>query len=126
MTITQVLRRYADAWLAGDVAALVGCYHDDLVLHWFGDNALAGEHKGRAAALAALAELARRANRKVLAVHDVLEGASRGALLVRERFERGGRVLELERVLVFRVQDDRIAECWAYDEDPRALDELLA
>jgi ketosteroid isomerase-like protein len=126
MTIGGVLERYARAWESGDVAAIVASYHDDIVLHWYGRNALAGEHRGKAAALAALGELARLAGRKLVGVDDLLVGATRGALLVRERFEREGRVLELERVLVFRVQDERIAECWAYDRDARELDGLLA
>ena len=126
MTIGEVLERYAKAWESGDVAGIVASYHDDLVLHWYGENPLAGEHRGKAAALAALGELARLASRKLVAMDDLLVGAKRGALLVRERFERGGRMLEIPRVLVFRVQDDRIAECWAYDRDARELDALLA
>jgi hypothetical protein len=28
-------------------------------------------------------------------------------------------------VLVFRIRDDKLAECWVYDEDARAIDALL-
>src|SRR5262249_57117629 len=34
--ITKALDRYVAAWRAGDVAALVACYHDDFTLHYGG------------------------------------------------------------------------------------------
>ena len=83
--------RYASAWLAGDRAALAACYHDDFTLHYFGRHPLAGDHRGKAAALGILAEVTRRTNRRLLAIVDVMAGPERGALLVRERFERDGR-----------------------------------
>ena len=126
VTTLEVLQRYAEAWQRGDVAVLVGSYHDDVVLHWFGHNPLAGEHRGKAAALAALADLQKRVSRRLVAVDDVLASADGGVLLVRERFERDGRVGELARALVYRVRDEKLAECWVYDRDQRDVDEWLA
>ena len=126
MTNAEVLRRYADAWLRGDVATLVGSYHDEISLHWYGRNALAGEHRGKAAALTALADLQTRVSRKLVAVDDLFANDAGGVLLVRERFERDGRVAELPRVLVFRVRDEKIAECRVYDRDQREVDAWLA
>jgi ketosteroid isomerase-like protein len=105
--------RYASAWLAGDRAALAACYHDDFTLHYFGRNPLAGDHTGKAAALGVLAEVTRRTNRKLLAIVDVMAGPERGALLVRERFERDGRTAEVERLLVYAVHDGLLSECWS-------------
>ena len=53
--------------------------------------------RGKAAALGILAEVTRRTNRRLLAIVDVMAGPERGALLVRERFERDGRTAEVER-----------------------------
>ena len=64
------------AWLAGDRAALAACYHDDFTLHYFGRNPLAGDHGGKPAALAILAEVTRRTNRQLLAIVDVMAGPS--------------------------------------------------
>src|SRR5436305_12652989 len=97
----QAVSRYASAWFAGDRAALVACYHDDFTLHYFGRNPLAGDHRGKRAALAVLAEVACRTNRRLLAIIDIMAGPERGALLVRERFERDGKTAEVERVLVY-------------------------
>ena len=58
--VRAAVTRYATAWLAGDRAAIAACYHDEFTLHYAGQNPLAGTHRGKAAALAALAEVARR------------------------------------------------------------------
>ena len=80
--LRQAISRYAAAWLAGDRPALAACYHEDFTLHYFGRNPLAGIHRGKAAALAILAELARRTNRQLLTIVDVMAGPQRGALLL--------------------------------------------
>jgi len=118
--------RYASAWLAGDRAALAACYHEDFTLHYFGRNPLAGDHRGKMASLAILAEVTRRTNRKLLAVIDIMAGPERGALLVRERFERDGKIAELERLLVYAVRDGLLGECWVYDQDQALVDAFLA
>jgi hypothetical protein len=119
-TIESVLRRYAEAWVAGDLAAVIDAYHDDFVLHYFGDSPLAGSHVGKDAALAALAEATARTDRQLLEVVDVLAGTNLGALVVVERL--GDR--EVRRVLLYRTEDDKLRECWLYDEDQPFVDHL--
>ena len=122
----QAVTRYASAWLAGDRAALAACYHDDFTLHYFGRNPLAGDHRGKMAALAILAEVTRRTSRKLLGIIDIMAGPERGALLVRERFERDGKAKEFERLLVYAVRDGLLWECWVWDQDQAAVDAYLA
>jgi uncharacterized protein len=124
--ILTVVRRYADAWVANDVATIIDCYHDEIVFHYFGRSPLAGVHRGKAACLAALKQIRERTQRKLLAVHDVLAGGEYGVLLARERFERGGNVAEVERLLKYTVRDGKLAGCWVYDEDQRLIDEFFA
>jgi ketosteroid isomerase-like protein len=119
-----VVAAYARAWQDGDAATLVGLYHNDFVLHYFGESPLAGDHVGKAAALAALSKVQQLTNRKLLNVHDVLSGPGHGAILAHERWERDGRVLEVHRVFVYHVRDGQFTECWLYDEDQRAVDEF--
>jgi ketosteroid isomerase-like protein len=120
-----VVRRYCDVWKRGDVAAIFASYHDELTLHWFGENPLAGTHAGKAAAIQALATFQQRTSRRLLEIRDVLASDEHVVLLTRERLERDGTALDANRVLVFRIRDDRLAECWVYDEDTRAIDALL-
>ncbi|MBR1189981.1 nuclear transport factor 2 family protein [Bradyrhizobium sp. AUGA SZCCT0160] len=122
----QAVTRYASAWLAGDRAALAACYHDDFTLHYFGRNPLAGDHRGKMAALSILAEVTRRTSRKLLGIVDIMAGPERGALLVRERFERDGKAAEFERLLVYAVRDGLLGECWVWDQDQAVIDTYLA
>ena len=120
-----VVHRYAEAWRAGDRETLVACYHPDFTLHYFGANPRAGDHVGRPAALATLGEVARRTQRKLLDVVDVLAGPERGVVIARERFTRGDLTADLERVLVYAIRDDRLHQCWIYDADQRLVDRFL-
>jgi ketosteroid isomerase-like protein len=101
----RAVSRYATAWLAGDRQVMLASYHDDFTLHYFGRNPLAGMHRGKSAALAILAEVTRRTKRRLLGIVDIMAGPERGALLVREIFNRDGRSAEVERLLVYSVRD---------------------
>jgi ketosteroid isomerase-like protein len=124
--VRAAVTRYATAWLAGDRTKMAGCYHDEFTLHYAGQNPLAGVHRGKPAALAALAEIGRRANRKLLGIDDVMAGPRRGAVLVRELFSRDGKTAELERLLVYSVKDDLLLDCWVYDRDQPTVDMFFA
>lgn len=118
----RVLRDYADAWLAADLQRIVGAYHDDVVLHYMGESPLAGTHTGKDAAFAALGLASQRSARKLIAIEDVLAGAELGAILAIE--ELGDPPRRVRRVLVYRVLDGQLRECWLYDEDQRFIDAL--
>lgn len=123
--IRAALERYATAWLANDLPAIVACYHDRFTLHYFGANPLSGVHVGKRAALATLAEFGRLTGRQLLGVIDVMAGASRGAILARERLGKGGDARDVYRVLVYRIEDGLLAECWVHEADQALIDRLL-
>ena len=125
MSTRSTLERYAEAWQDGDLGSIFAAYADDVVFHYFGSSDLAGTHVGDAA-LAAMAQASVRSTRTLVEVVDVLDGPVLGALVVKERFERDGRSEEVQRVLLYRVADDQIAECWLYDEDQGLIDEFWA
>lgn len=118
----ETLRAYADAWLAADLEQVLGSYHDDIVLHYMGESPLAGTHTGKEAVFAVLGQASYRTSRKLLEVEDVLVGENLGALLAIE--ELGDPPRRVRRVLLYRVQDGKLRECWLYDEDQRFVDEL--
>jgi uncharacterized protein len=124
--IYSVVRRYADVWIANDLRAIVDCYHDDVVFHYFGRSPLAGTHRGKAACLAILKQVREKTNRKLISVRDVLAGDHFGLIVAVERFERNGVPVEIERMLRFSVRDGKLAACWVYDEDQRLVDEHFA
>ncbi len=123
--IRTVLTRYASAWRAGDLQAIMSCYHDDFTLHYFGTSPLAGVHRGKGAALAVLADFSRRSQRRLIEISDIAVGATRGVILAREEISIGGRPVEIDRTLIYAVRDSLLAECWVLDQDQRLIDEML-
>ena len=125
-SIRRAVSGYAAAWLTGDRETMLASYHDDFTLHYFGRNPLAGVHRGKPAALAILAEVTRRTHRRLSGIVDVMAGPERGALLVREIFQRDGKTAEVERLLVYAVRDELLWQCWVYDQDQALVDAFLA
>jgi uncharacterized protein len=125
-SIHAVVKRYADAWIANDLRAIVDSYHDEVVFHYFGRSPLAGTHRGKAACLAILKQVREKTNRRLVSVRDVLAGEHFGVIVAVERFERRGASVEIERILRYSVRDGKLAECWIYDEDQRVVDEYWA
>ena len=120
----DTVRRYADAWAANDIAAVFDAYHDDFVLHYFGHSPLAGDHVGKEAAISVLVEATRRSGRQLDAIEDVLSGETFGAIIAREGVGSPDDLRVIRRVFLYKVRDGKLAECWLYDEDQRAVDEL--
>lgn len=77
---------------------------------------LAGMHQGRDAAFSVLA------SRKLVTIEDVLVGDSLGALVAVKDFGQPPR--RVRRVLVYRVQDEKLRECWLFDEGQRFIDDM--
>ncbi|MES2249048.1 MAG: nuclear transport factor 2 family protein [Pseudomonadota bacterium] len=124
--ILAVVQRYAQAWAANDLKAIVDCYDDEVVFHYFGRSPLAGTHRGKAGCLAVLQQVKARTNRRLVAIRDVLAGEHFGLIVAVEQFEHQGRPVELERQLRYAVRDGKLSECWIYDEDQRWVDEVLS
>jgi ketosteroid isomerase-like protein len=59
-------------------------------------------------------------NFQPLGVDDILASETHAASLVRWRVERDGRALEIDRVVIYRIENGRIAEIWVRDRDQYA------
>jgi uncharacterized protein len=124
--IYLTVKQYADAWVSGNLKAIVDSYHDQVVFHYFGRNSLAGTHVGKTACLALLKTVKEKTNRKLINIRDILAGQHFGAIIAVEHFERGGDSVEFERLIQFSVRDGKLAECWIYDRDQRLVDEFFS
>jgi uncharacterized protein len=122
--IRSVIERYADAWQRRD-PAVFALYHPQFTIHWFGHNPLSGTHVGAEQVRHALSELTRRTNRSLVGIVATLAGPERGAIIARESFGTGDARVEMDRVLVFTIAEDRLRECWVYDADPQLLDRYV-
>lgn len=116
-----VLRRYCDAWLAGDLTTLLGCYDESFTLHYFGASRFAGSHVG-AAAIEALANVSAVAQRELLSVDDLMVSDDGALVVVSERLTRDDEQVTLTRSLRYRVEHGRLLECWLYEHDQAAVD----
>ena len=123
----EVLDGYAAAWERGDLDAAAACYAEDVVMRLPGRGALAGEHRGRDAVIAAIQALIARTSGSApeVEVLDRLVSGERVALVVREAVVREGERLELRRVNLYRVEADRIAEIDIFEADQYEVDEFF-
>ena len=122
----SVVRAYTDAWLAGDLTTVLDLYHDDLVLHYGGSNPLTGDHHGKDAAITALLTVQAKTERVPIEVIDVQESDEHASAWVRERWIVDGEPVELMRLLVYRVADGKLAECWLFDHHQALVDRVLS
>ncbi len=125
VTATTAVRRYLDAWRAGDLTTVLDSYHPDLALTWPGSHPLAGDHVGLDAALTALAELQARTRRELVAAGPLARQPDGHVVVdVVERWSCPHPV-DVSRSLRFRVVDGRIAACTVVEGDPGLVDRIL-
>ncbi len=124
--VRQVVTRYAAAWVAGDSPSVRDCYHERFTLYYGGSNPLSGVHRGKAACLVVLEEFRKRTRRKLIGVDHIMAGPQRGSVMVREQFSDGGKTTDVQRLLVYSILEDRLHECWVYDQDQALIDQLLS
>jgi ketosteroid isomerase-like protein len=127
MTAEGVMRHYVAAARRGDFDAAFAMFAEDIVFRIPGRSSFSGEHRGREAAMAYInAARARSAEHEVqVEVVDALTSADRFALIVVERFHRGGEIVEIRRANVYRVRGDEIDEIWIFEGNQYEVDALM-
>jgi len=121
----QAIDTYARAWEQGDIPALLASYHADLTLNWFGRNALAGRHVGKAASIQALGAMRQRTDRQLKAIQSTMVAGDQAVMVTRETLAAKGQVVEVERLYLYTVANGQLRECWVYDQDQRQLDDII-
>jgi hypothetical protein len=88
-----------------------------------GRATMAGRYEGREEIFRFLARLPKETNGTYSSeLLDVLASDERAAALYRASGERRGRTLELEQVLLFRIEDGLVREVLALPGDPEAFE----
>jgi ketosteroid isomerase-like protein len=122
-----IARRIFDAFARKEGLALRGLFAEDAI--WFvpGRGVMAGTYRGREAIFRFLAKLPKETGGTYGSeLIDVLASEDRAAALYRARGERHGRSLELDQLLVFRIEDDLVCEVLALPSDPDAFEAFWA
>ena len=128
MTPRELMSGYLAAAQRGDWDTAFGYFAEDLVIHVPGSSALAGDRRGRDAAIAYIETVRAhfRPGEIELELIDMLTSGERVALLVRERFLGQGPPVEIRRANVYRVQGEKIVEMSIFEADQYAVDALVA
>jgi uncharacterized protein len=118
-----VVRQIFDAFARKEGLALRGLFADDAVWSVPGRGVMAGEYEGREAIFRFLAKLPKETEGTYSSeLIDVLASDDRAAALYRARGTRHGRTLELDQVLLFRIEGGLVRRVLALPSDPEAFE----
>jgi len=122
-----LVRRIMNAFAEKEGFALRDCFAEDAVWHVPGAGVMSGTYRGRSEIFRFLARLPKETD-GTYASHlvDVLASDSRAAALYRASGERLGRRLDLDQVLLFRLEDGLVREVLALPSDPGAFEGFWA
>ncbi|HEX3290766.1 MAG TPA: nuclear transport factor 2 family protein [Gaiella sp.] len=122
-----VVRRIFDAFARKQGFALRELFAADAVWTVPGEGAMAGVYRGREAIFRFLGRLPKQTDGTYASqLVDVLTSESRAAALYRASGARGGRRLDLDQVLLFRLEDGLVCEVLALPSDPAAFEAFWA
>lgn len=118
-----LVRSIFDAFAKKRGFALRDVFADDAIWTVPGSGSMAGTFSGREEIFAFLGRLPKETGGTYASsLIDVLASDTRAAALYRASGERNGRRLELDQVLLFRIEDGLVQEVLALPSDPSAFD----
>jgi ketosteroid isomerase-like protein len=122
-----LVRRIFDAFARQEGLALRGMFAEDAVWSVPGRGVMAGTHRGREAIFRFLTKLPKETDGTYESdLVDVLASDERAAAVYRARGTRHGRALELEQVLLFRIEHGLVRHVLALPSDPEAFEAFWA
>jgi ketosteroid isomerase-like protein len=120
-----LVRQIFDAFARKEGFALRGLFAPDAVWTVPGRGVMAGVHHGRDEIFRFLQRLPKETDGTYgSTLRDVLASGERAAALYTARGTRRGRTLELEQVLVFRIEAGLVVEVLALPSDPDSFEEF--
>jgi ketosteroid isomerase-like protein len=120
----ELARSAWEAVARADAETLAHLCKKEIVWHVTGRGSRAGDYRGLEAVLDYLRSLGEDAEEYDLHLVAVTGGEDRAAVVYHATGERRGRKLDHDVVLLFRIEDQRIAEVWSVPFDQRAADEF--
>jgi ketosteroid isomerase-like protein len=122
-----LVRRIFAAFARKEGFALRGLFAEDAVWTVPGRSVMAGTYRGREEIFRFLARLPKETGGTYGSeLEDVLASDERAAALYRARGRRHGRELELDQMLLFRIDDGLVQEVLALPSDPEAFEAFWA
>jgi hypothetical protein len=122
-----IVRQIFGAFARKEGLALRGLFAEDAVWSVPGRGVMAGTYQGREAIFRFLAMLPRETDGTYSSgLIDVLASEERAAALYRASGTRHGRTLELDQVLLFRIEHGLVQDVLALPSDPDAFEAFWA
>jgi uncharacterized protein len=122
-----LVRQIFDAFARKEGFALRGLFAPDALWTVPGRGVMAGVHRGRDEIFRFLARLPKETDGTYgSSLRDVLASERRAAALYTARGTRRGVTLELEQLLLFRIEGGLVQEVLALPSDPDAFEEFWA
>ena len=122
-----LVRAIFDTFARNEGFALRRLFAEDAVWTVPGRGVMAGTYHGREAIFRFLARLPKETEGTYRSsLRDVLVSEERAAALYTARGTRHGRVLELDQVLLFRIEGGLVREVLALPSDPEAFEAFWA
>lgn len=122
-----LVRRIFEAFARKEGFALRGLFAEDAVWIVPGRGVMAGDYRGREEIFRFLARLPKETDGTYGSeLRDVLASDERAAALYRARGARHGRTLQLDQLLLFRIEDGLVQEVLALPSDPEAFEAFWA
>jgi ketosteroid isomerase-like protein len=120
-----LVRQIFTAFARKEGFALRGLFAEDAVWTVPGAGVMAGVYRGQEEIFRFLARLPKETDGTYGSeLRDVLASDERAAALYRARGSRHGRTLELDQLLLFRIEDGLVREVLALPGDPAAFEEF--
>jgi uncharacterized protein len=122
-----LVRRIFEAFARREGLALRGLFAEEAVWTVPGAGVMAGTYRGREEIFRFLARLPKETDGTYGSeLVDVLASETRAAALYRARGSRHGRTLEIDQLLLFKIEDGLVRQVLALPSDPDAFEEFWA
>ena len=123
-TNRQLIQRMTEAFLKGDIATVQDLWAEDIVWHFPGHSAIAGEFHGKEAVLNHLSEPRQLGGSFKITPRAFFGDEEYGAALYEITSTRNGKTLTETRVMVCTINNEKVVETRIYQGDQYALDEF--
>jgi uncharacterized protein len=123
----EIARSATEALAKGDMETFLSFQADDVVVHFPGRGAMAGDYRGKDG----LAQLFQKQQEMLdgppeIENHDILANDDHAVILNTVRASRGGQVLEQQQVVVLHIRDGKVSETWLQFSEQQAMDEMAS
>jgi ketosteroid isomerase-like protein len=123
-TNKQLVQRMTQAFLKGDMATVQDLWEEDIVWHFPGCSAIAGEFHGKEAVLKHLSGPRQLGGSFKMTPRAFFGDKKYGAALYEITSARNGKTLTETRVMVCTIDNGKVVEARIYPADQYALDEF--